>query len=176
MKLLYPTCGKIKILVSDSEIKEYFGGYGNISENNAKTIESINRVLKKAVPERFLKKLGNKILFEMSKTDSGCIISLSSSVIRKENELLLIFKSFENLIFFCSCLKTELKQSELYKFKNDYILFLPSKLSKNIVTFSKEFCKAVIKDKKISAAVKEYGTLICKNNAIEKIKKSFKGI
>lgn len=176
MKLLYPTCGKIKILVSDSEIKEYFGGYGNISENNPHTLDSINLILKKAVPERFLKRLGNKILFEMSKTDGGCIISLSSSVIRKENELLLIFKSFENLIFFCSCLKTEPKQSELYKFKNDYILFLPSKLSKNIVTFSKEFCKAVIKDKKISAAVKEYGTLICKNNAIEKIKKSFKGI
>lgn len=176
MKLLYPTCGKIKILVSDSEIKEYFGGYDNISENNPHTLDSIILILKKAVPERFLKRLGNKILFEMSKTDAGCIISLSSSVIRKENELLLIFKSFENLIFFCSCLKTEPKQSELYKFKNDYILFLPSKLSKNIVTFSKEFCKAVIKDKKISAAVKEYGTLICKNNAIEKIKKSFKGI
>ena len=176
MKLLYPTCGKIKILVSDSEIKEYFGGYGNISEKNSQTIESINRILKKAVPERFLKKLGNKILFEMSKTDGGCIISLSSSNIKKESELLLIFKDFENLIFFCISLKTVPKQSELYKFKSNYILFLPSKPNKNTVTFSKEFCKSVIEDKKISAAVKEYGTLICKNNAIEKIKKSFKEI
>ena len=194
MKFEKLTNTKIKIIISQEDLKLNNLSIDNILSNSISSQKLLNNIILNAEKELDFKADNSDLLVETVILDnSECIFTISKlldnsiSDNKKNNLLVYEFNSFDDFIKLCHflqnfsflCLNDISKSFSLILYNNTYFLKLIE--FKNffvstefIKTFFSEFGKDVSKYSSISGKLSEYGKTIFSQNAILNCLNSFK--
>ncbi len=173
---------KLKISLSDEEIFAIFGGYENFCKQDSRTKKAINLLIKSVAPKEMLPLNEAQALIEIKPEIDGCAIyftKLYESNLKKlrrnieTRQYTLCFDCIEDLIAFIVCYGDEAQESSLYKYEDTYCLIIKKEQPIKQGAFAKEFC-FISESGVLAEKIKEYGTNLCKQNALEKLKETFK--
>lgn len=172
MKFSNPDKNEVLITLSKKEFSDRFK---KIDLSDKKDIlTAVKAILKNKAFKRIIPDLSGKFFLSFGEFGNNYFILLQKRTLKprkNQKEYLLIFNNFKNLELFVLNLSYKCSSSSLYKIKNNfYLIFSTETSADKIICFSSEFCGKAFKDLKKISAVKEYGTLLCDENAIEKIK------
>ena len=172
MKFSNPDKNQVLITLSKKEFSDRFE---KIDLSDKKDILiAVKAILKNKAFKRIVPDLSGKFFLSFGELGNNYFILLQKRTLKphkKQNEYLLVFNNFEDLELFVLNLSYKCSNSSLYKSKNNFYLICSTDTSADkIISFSSEFCGKAFRDSKKISAVKEYATLLCSDNAIEKIK------
>ncbi len=173
---------KLKIYLTDGEIKRIFGGYGNINYTDPRSRKALGLLLKEAIRNGGFMPRGEKLLIEVHPCKRGCIITFSgldcdktSHMLQSEYVYTLKFEDINALLdgMHEMYLKAPpLPLSRLYRLQNTYYLTVNTVQNiKPLLIHMSEYCTDITAEKSTAAYCAEYGKLLCPANAVEKIAK-----
>lgn len=172
MKFSNPDKNQVLITLSKKEFSDRFEKT-DLSDKKDILI-AVKAILKNKAFKKIVPDLSGKFFFSFGELGNNYFILLQKRTLKprkNQKEYLLIFNNFKNLELFVLNLFYKCSSSSLYKIKNNfYLIFQTDTSAERIISFGSEFCGKTYKDSKKISAVKEYGTLLCNDNAIEKIK------
>lgn len=176
------TNDKIKISLSDSEIKELFGSYEMINYENPHSKLILGMLLESSACDNFQLDC-EKILIEVKPEKNGCVIIYTKlnrkcakrlKKSEKNYDCAFIFDNSESMI---RCIgeidEVGIKSNSLYEKNGKYILTVKGNTSfiKTLPHINEYCSKALYKD--IVPYAKEHLKCIMQKNAIQKIKTAF---
>ncbi len=162
-----------EIILSENETKILFGSFKDIDYKNPTCKYIIHRLLKNHLPKSFFPLDSKSVLIEIKPRGEGLSIVFTKLYDKKSTDVILRLKNIDDLIkatHYLISFSEQIKSSDLYKLKDRYFLHIRPKFKfENLCEFG-----AVEKDREKIAIICEYGNLICRSNAIQKITESFK--
>lgn len=163
---------KLKIFLTYSEIISLFGSYENINFENIYSKATLSILYHKATANTDFNNDFKKMLIEVKPILSGCEIcftkAFENNTANNRIYCALIFNNSESLISFAKNY-VECK-SNLYAYKNKYILTISEEKCNEYLAH--EYCE-IIKNQTVISHLSEYAVLICKTDALKKIKLHF---
>ena len=174
---------KVKITLTDDEVNDLFGGYDLIDYNCPRSRAVLDSLLLGALPESMLPLDCKQVLIEVTEEKSGCSIQVTRLYekakklhkISGKYKYILLFESSEDMIKFITQneLGDKFPKSELIKSGEKYALCFHFERPVGHYNRLSEYGKLIDAQSPEGAAIKEYGTMICKN-AAEKLSAAFK--
>ncbi len=176
---------KVKIRLTEEEVKELFGGYEKIDYECPRARAVIDSLICGVLPESMLPLDCKKVLIEVRAEYDGCSILFTRIYetprrLHKANsfcEYILLFKDSEDMFTFAEQLDpaaaAAVKESRLIKINDKFALCLKGgdMLRKNITHF-KEYGIVYTQKQPQAAVALEHGDILCEN-ALQKLKKAF---
>lgn len=175
---------KIKINLTEDEILTFFGGYDLIDYKDPAAKKILHLLLKEAMPDEMLPIDCTRVLIEVKPQSSGCAIFFTKMYenapkrlrkISQTKSYALKFKNSNDLLDFARYSEAaDIKSNSLYIANGTYTLIINAEKSIcSRLTHIEEFCE--ISDNKTELSkIWEHGQIICKEGALEKIKKALK--
>ena len=178
---------RLKISLSKEETIFLFGGYEKINYDNPDSKLALNMIIKNALPVYSFELNCKRLLIEVKQEGADCNIYLTRLYkkeprrfkrIKSSNILVIEFPDSESLINGICRLSqnNDIKksQTDLYIMDNKYKLIIKSETNLNeCISHIREFSLDVLKNKTAVSSVEEYGNIICKDSAVEKISSAF---
>lgn len=175
---------KIRINLTEDEVLTFFGGYDLIDYKVPAAKKMLHLLLKEALPDEMLPIDCTRVLIEVKPQSGGCAIFFTKMYengpkrlrkIPQTKSYALKFKSSNDLLDFARCAEiADINNNSLYMANGTYTLIINA--DKSIcsrLTHIEEFCE--ISDNKTELSkIWEHGHIICKEGALEKIKKALK--
>ncbi len=173
---------KIKISLTDDEIKELFGSYDLIDYSKPHSKMAINMLFRIAVPEDMLPLDCTRVLIEVKPESRGCAIYFtrmySGKRFRKVIDIRDYLLLFENSNDLTDCISNispvGIIGSRLYTNDGTYQLIVSAERSFcAILPHLSEYCR-ISTDKIQISEVQEYHKLICQKDAVPRLIRAFK--
>ncbi len=175
---------KVKINLTEDEVLTFFGGYEFIDYKHPPTKKMLHLLLKEALPQEMLPIDCKRVLIEVKPQDNGCAIFFTKMYdnaakrLRRVPQNIILALSFKNsndlMDFAKSGQTSDINSSSLYLTGNTYTLLISAdKTIVNHLAHIGEFCD-IYDNKTELSRIAEHGFLICKENALEKLKKALK--
>lgn len=173
---------KIKINLTDDEIITFFGGYDLIDYKDPTAKKMLHLLLKEALPDEMLPIDCKRVLIEVKPQEGGCAIFFTKMYEGAQKRLRKVmqskcyslkFKSSNDLMDFARCAETSyINSNSLYTVDGTYTLIINAdKAIAARLTHIGEFCDISDNNTELSA-IAEHGLMICKENAIQKLKQA----
>lgn len=178
---------KLKICLSGDETNTLFGGYDKINYEDPHTRLVLNTLLQEALPQKAFALDCDRLLIEVKPLENGCIIYLTklySNAARRFHRVspsechILIFPDSESLIrAVCELYRrprTRQIKSDLYRTESSYrlVLFGEHGVGADLLHL-REYCTDILHSPYGAAATAEYGSPICKQNAVKTLGGAF---
>lgn len=172
---------KIKISLSDEEIDTLFGGYEMIDYDDPHSKAILNMLLGRALPEDMLPLDCKRVIIEVRPKPDGCTIYFTRVYPKstaKSAEYVFIFSKSDDMLSGITELQRlygeNIDKSCLYTYCEKYfcIALLRGEPGKQIMHL-KEYCSDISRETTVAAMVREYGQMICAENAVKRISAAF---
>lgn len=202
MKIEKLTENKIRIIVDSYEFKKNNLDINKLSAFTIEKQSFFSNLIKEAKKVINFELSGYKLLIEFFSTDDGFFVftltkypvqEKKKSIVKQKqssisnNTAMFKFETFDNFIDFCNCIKNNQsyykqnnisKKSYLYCYNNTYFLLLKDinnsyENNKYFNSLVSEFANHVSYSNAFENKLLEYGNVIIKNKAIEKVLKYF---
>lgn len=177
---------KVKICLSDDEVKSLFGGYDMIDYDCPRSRAILDSLLLNALPENMLPFDCKKVLIEVMEEKNGCSIQITRIYnggkrlhkVKSAQKYILQFTCSEDFIKFVTQAKNklpQLKNCKLLKSGERFCLYFSAE--KSFIKANSRFCEygtLLSGDLPKAAAILEYGKIIGDAD-LEKISSAFNG-
>lgn len=172
---------KMKISLTDSEMRIFFGGYSKIDYSDPKTRIALNMLLHEALPDNsFIDNKGKTMIEIKSVFEGGCEILLTrlNAAGRQQKRIYVFeFNKSEDMLLGITNLysnrRTRHLHSSLYKMPKSFRLVITANDLSDVSERLNDYECTVYESDIAAAYTDEYGKLLIYGNAVERLGKIF---
>ena len=174
---------KVKICLTDDEVKSLFGSFDMIDYDSPRSRAILDSLICSALPEKVSQRVCEKVLIEVLPERGGCSIQVTRIYAgknqrkqRRRSEYILLFECSEDMIKYIRSMTAsaaiEAEKSRLYRAGGRYALFIAAEGPAGADPAAREFARIISEKDPLAAMITERGEYLY-SGAVEKLYKAF---